>query len=73
MMLVGNVVCGWLMARSAMVAKKHLDSGSSDGFYVNKINTARYFAEHILPRSEGLSTIVQAGSASSMSIDVDSF
>jgi hypothetical protein len=73
MMLVGNVVCGWLLARSAIAAKKHMDAGSSDEFYPNKVKTARYFAEHILPRSEALSTVVQAGSASSMSIDAEIF
>jgi len=73
MMLMGNVVCGWLLARSAIAAKKHMDAGSSDKFYPNKVKTARYFAEHILPRSEALSTVVQAGSASSMSIGADIF
>ena len=71
LMLLGNVVCGWLMAKSAMAAQRHLDAGSDDEFYRNKIKTAIFFAEHILPRSEGLKYSVCAGSASVMSIAVD--
>jgi len=73
LMLIGNVICGWLMAKSAVAAKRHLDAGSNNEFYRNKIKTATFFAEHILPRSEGLKYSVQAGSGSVMSIAVDSF
>jgi hypothetical protein len=72
-MLMGNVVCGWLMARSAVAAKRHLHAGADDEFYRNKIKTAIFFAEHILPRSEGLKYSVLAGSGSVMSIDIDVF
>ncbi len=73
LMLMGNVVCGWLMARSAVAAKRHLHAGADDEFYRNKIKTAIFFAEHILPRSEGLKYSVLAGSGSVMSIDIDVF
>jgi len=73
LMLAGYVVCGWLMARSALAAQKHIDNGSSDDFYSNKIKTAVFYAEHLLPRSQGLLTSVKAGSESVMSIDADAF
>ncbi len=73
LMLAGYVVCGWLMARSAIAAQKHIDNGSSDDFFENKIKTATFYVEHLLPRSQGLLTTVKAGSASTMSIDVDAF
>ncbi len=73
LMLMGNVVCSWLMARSAVVAKQHLDAGADDEFYRNKIKTATFFAEHILPRCEGLKYSVQAGSGSIMSISIEAF
>ncbi len=73
MMLTGNVVCAWLMARAALVAQKHIDAGSSDSFYPNKIKTALFFAERILPRSEAQAVMVKSGSASAMAIDADSF
>ena len=73
LMLLGNVVCGWLMAKSAVVAKQRMDAGSNDEFYRNKIKTAKFFAEHILPRSEALKYAVRAGSGSVMSIAIDNF
>jgi len=73
LMLVGNVVCGWLMAKSAVAAQRHLQAGADDHFYRNKISTATFFAEHILPRSEGLRRTILAGSGSVMGIAVDSF
>jgi len=73
LMLAGYVICGWLMARSAVAAQRHIDNGSSDDFYGNKIKTAVFYAEHLLPRSQGLLSTVKAGSASVMSIEVDAF
>ncbi|MCZ6470939.1 MAG: acyl-CoA dehydrogenase [Gammaproteobacteria bacterium] len=73
LMLMGYVVCGWLMAKSAVTAKQHLDAGAEDEFYRNKIKTATFYAEHILPRCEGLKYSVRAGSGSIMSIAIDDF
>jgi alkylation response protein AidB-like acyl-CoA dehydrogenase len=73
MMQAGNVIAGWLMARSAVSAQQHSDAGESDVFYSNKITTALFFAEHILPRSEALKITVQTGSGGVMGIDVDAF
>jgi len=73
LMMMGNLVCGWLMARAAVAAKQHLDAGVDDEFYRNKIKTATFFAEHILSRCEGLKYSVQAGSGSVMSIAIEEF
>ena len=73
MMQAGNVIAGWLMARSAISAQQHIDAGATDVFYSNKISTALFFAEHILPRSEALKITVLTGSGSVMEIDVDAF
>lgn len=73
LMLLGNIVCSWLMAKSALVARQKLEAGADDEFYRNKIKTAIFFAEHILPRCEGLKYAVQAGSGSVMSIAIDDF
>ncbi len=72
-MLMGYVVTGWLMAKSAVAAKRMIDQGSDDIFYCNKINTANFFCEHIVPRAEGLKSTVLSGSASTMSIGIESF
>ena len=73
LMLAGNVVCAWLMARAAIAAQAHIDAGSSDHFYSHKIKTALFFAEHILPRSEAQAVMVKAGSRSVMAIAADNF
>jgi hypothetical protein len=73
LMMMGNLVCGWLMARAAVTAKQHLDAGADDEFYRNKIKTATFFAEHILSRCEGLKYSVLAGSGSIMSIAIEDF
>jgi alkylation response protein AidB-like acyl-CoA dehydrogenase len=73
MMLAGNVLCAWLMGRSAIAAQKQSAAGSSDPFYVHKIRTAIFFVEHVLPRAQAQALMVKAGSASIMSIDADDF
>ena len=73
LMLAGNVVGAWLLARSAIAAQQEIEAGSSDQFYRHKIATAAFFAERILPRSEALATMVMSGSASTMAIDADEF
>lgn len=73
LLLAGDVICGWLMARAALVAQQRLAGGEDDQFYRNKINTAVFFAEHMLPRSSARQVTVKAGATSVMSIDIDSF
>lgn len=62
--LTGIVVGGWLMARSARIARDHLAAGSSDDFYKAKLTTARYFAQHQLPQAGGLAAAITGGSSS---------
>ncbi len=56
----GTVVGGWLMARSALVAKEGLRD-HSDEFLAEKVNTARFYGEHLLPRANGLVATITAG------------
>jgi len=73
LMLAGNVVCAWLMGRSAVAAQKYVEAGSSDAYYRHKVSSAVYFAEHVLPRAQAQALMVKAGSASIMAIDADEF
>ena len=52
--LTGIVVGGWLMAKSAAIAVKHIAEGSTDDFYKAKLATATYFAAHQLPFAAAL-------------------
>ena len=60
------------MARAALIATAKSDA--SDGeFYRNKIITARFYAEHYLPRSSGHFSSILAGSESIMALDEEQF
>jgi alkylation response protein AidB-like acyl-CoA dehydrogenase len=62
--LTGIVVGGWLMAKSAAIAVKHLADGSSDDFYQAKLATASYFAAHQLPFAAAYAAEITGGSES---------
>ena len=61
--LAGFVCGGWLMAKSAALAATKR-SGAERDFYEAKIQTARFYAEHLLPRALALGRVVTQGGAS---------
>ncbi|MDE2343108.1 MAG: acyl-CoA dehydrogenase, partial [Betaproteobacteria bacterium] len=63
--LMGWLVSGWLMARSAQVAARALDAGTAEpDFYRTKIVTAQFYAEHGMGLCEVLCATVVEGGAS---------
>lgn len=73
MMLVGNSVCGWLLAKSAAAAQAAINAGSSDRFYVQKVATARFFVEQVLPRNAAYLGALKAGQAAIMALTEEDF
>ena len=73
MQLMGAVIGGWLMIRSAVAAQQHIDNGSSDSFYPNKISTARFYTEQLLPRTMTHKVAVLSGADSTMAIAAEDF
>jgi len=62
LMLAGNVVAGWQMARSLLVAQEQLALGVDTGFMKAKIITARFYADHLLTKAPGMrDSIVEGG------------
>ena len=62
--LAATVCGGWMMGRAALAAARHLDSGDGDqSFFSAKIATARFYADHQLPRAAGLAASIKAGDA----------
>jgi hypothetical protein len=61
--LSGLVIGGWLLARSALAATRllHDASGPDEVFLKDKIATARFYAEQLLPQAAGLLPAVTAG------------
>ncbi len=66
----GVVVGGWLMARAALVAQDKLKDGSGDAaFYRAKIETAHFFATHVLPQTGALLRTITEGSEASLALE----
>ena len=73
MMLAGNLVAGWQMARALCVAEDRLAAGEDAAFMAAKIATARFYAEHILARAPGLRDAIVEGADSVTALALDSF
>jgi acyl-CoA dehydrogenase len=71
--LTGTVVGGWLMARSALAAHKRSANGGDRSFLEAKIITARFYAEHVMPRVHALLPEITEGSASVLALAEDQF
>ncbi len=68
LMLMGTVCGGWQMARAAAIAAQ-----DDSLFNRSKVITARFYAEHFLPRTTGYLTTITAGSEAVMALDVAQF
>ena len=73
-MLLGYLCGGWLMGQSALKASARLAAGSGDSSFLQaKLVTARFFCEHLLPRTAACLAAVEAGPDSVMALAVDQF
>lgn len=59
----------WAMMSKTAIEK---DTGS-DPFYANKLKTARYFVERMLPQAGAHLIMLKAGAESTMALDADAF
>jgi len=64
--LWGIVAGGWMMVRAALIASSKVATGDAE-FCKNKIATARFYVEHILPQAPGLAEEIGSGAASVLS------
>jgi 3-(methylthio)propanoyl-CoA dehydrogenase len=72
--LVGTVAGGWQMAKAAVAADALLELGQgNNSFYQSKLNSARFYIQHILPQTAGLSHTVLNGSSMVNSLNDDVF
>ncbi len=71
--LFGIVAGGWQMARAALVCDVRLAAGEDDAFYRNKIVTARFYADHILPQAGGLAYTVANGAPGALALSEEAF
>ncbi|GBU14994.1 acyl-CoA dehydrogenase [Polaromonas sp.] len=73
LMLAGNVVAGWQLARSLLVAQEQVAQGVDVAFMQAKIITARFYADHLLTQTPGLRDSIVDGAASVNALALDAF
>jgi len=73
LMLAGNLVAGWQLARSLIIAADLASRSVDVDFMQAKIATARFYAEHILTKVPGLRDSIVDGAESVTALALDAF
>ena len=73
LMLAGNLMAGWQMARAMLVAQEQLAAGVDADFMQAKIITAQFYAEHIMSRIPGLRDSILFGADSVTALALEAF
>ncbi|MFO1213286.1 MAG: acyl-CoA dehydrogenase, partial [Burkholderiaceae bacterium] len=71
LLLAGNVVAGWQMARALLIAEQRLAAGEDAEFMRAKIATARFYGDHILSKVPGIRHSIVEGSAALAAMPLD--
>lgn len=73
LMLAGNLVAGWQLARTLLVAQEQIAEGVDVAFMQAKITTARFYADHLLARVPGLRDSIVGGADAVMALPLEAF
>ena len=75
LMVLGDLVCAWLLLRQAEVALDKLagDAGKDQAFYEGKVAAAQFFAQHNLPKISAERTLAESTDLSLMDLDEAAF
>jgi 3-(methylthio)propanoyl-CoA dehydrogenase len=73
LMLAGNVMAGWQLARSLLVAQDELKAGTDVEFMKAKIITARFYADHLLSKAPGIRDSIVEGADSVTAMALEAF
>ncbi len=73
LMLAGNLMAGWQMARALLVAEKAVAAGTDVAFMQAKVTTARFYADHILSQAPGVRDAIVEGADSVIAMALDAF
>jgi len=73
LMLAGNLMAGWQLARSLLVAQEQVQAGNDLAFMNAKISTARFYADHLLTRIPGLRDSIVEGAESVTELSLEAF
>lgn len=73
LLLAGNLMAGWQMARALLVAEDKLAAGEDKAFMQAKVTTARFYADHILSRVPGQRDAIVDGAQSVTALALEAF
>ncbi|MBA3773161.1 MAG: acyl-CoA dehydrogenase [Ramlibacter sp.] len=73
LMLAGNLMAGWQLARSLLVAEELFAKGEDTRFMQAKIVTARFYADHILGKAPGMRDAIVEGADSVTALPLEAF
>ncbi|HXD39391.1 MAG TPA: acyl-CoA dehydrogenase [Ramlibacter sp.] len=73
LLLAGNLVAGWQLARSLLAAEDLLAKGEDQAFMQAKIATARFYADHILSKAPAVRDAIVEGAESVTALAIEAF
>jgi hypothetical protein len=73
LMLAGNLMAGWQLGRSALVALTPSAQSQDAAFMTAKLITARFYADHLLSRTPGVRDAIVHGADSINAMALDAF
>ena len=73
LMLGGNLMAGWQLARSLLVAEKAIAAGNDVPFMQAKITTARFYADHLLTKAPGMRDSIVEGAECVTALALEAF
>jgi alkylation response protein AidB-like acyl-CoA dehydrogenase len=73
LMLAGNLMAGWQLGRSALVALTSSAQSQDAAFMTAKLITARFYADHLLSRTPGVRDAIVHGADSINAMALDAF
>jgi hypothetical protein len=73
LMLAGNLMAGWQLARALLIAQDQLAKGQDAAFMQAKITTARFYADHLLTKAPGLRDSIVEGAGCVTALALEAF
>ena len=73
LMLAGNLMAGWQMARALLVAQDQMAKGEEVAFMKAKVITARFYADHLLTKVPGMRDSIVDGAVCVTALALDAF
>jgi hypothetical protein len=73
LMMAGNLIAGWQMARALLVAEAKAAAGEDVAFMQAKVATARFYGDHILSKVPGMRDAIVEGADSVNAMALEAF